>query len=72
MNPYFQLLIFLAHQILSIVESQIETKRTFSLTNILTNLKRCLQMVNLEKLIFVSKNWPNDSRFCCKSPSNLV
>jgi len=26
---------------------------------------------NLEKLIFVHKNWPNDCRVSCKSPSNL-
>jgi hypothetical protein len=29
-------------------------------------------MTNLEKLIFVNKNWPNDLRIGCKSPSNLV
>jgi len=32
---------FLAHQILSIVGPQIESKRIFSLANILTNLRRC-------------------------------
>jgi hypothetical protein len=26
----------------------------------------------LEKLIFVSKNWPNDPRIGCKSPSSLA
>jgi len=26
----------------------------------------------LDKLIFMSKNWPNDSRIGCKSPSNLA
>jgi hypothetical protein len=31
-----------------------------------------LQTENLEKLIFVNKNWPNDPRIGCKSPSNLV
>lgn len=25
-----------------------------------------------KKLIFVNKNWPNDCRVGCKSPSNLV
>lgn len=29
-------------------------------------------MVNLKKLTFMSKNWPNDSRVCYKSPFNLV
>jgi hypothetical protein len=43
------------------------------LAEILTNLKRCcLQIENLEKLIFVNKNWPNDPRIGCKSLSNLV
>ncbi len=36
-------------------------------------LKRCpLQVIFLEKLIFVNKNGPNDFRIGCKSPSNLV
>jgi hypothetical protein len=26
----------------------------------------------LDKLIFVSKNWPNDPRIGCKSPSSLA
>jgi hypothetical protein len=64
---------FLAYKILGIVESQIETKRIFSLTSILTNLGRYhLQLENLENLIFVSKNWPSDLRDGCKLPSNLV
>jgi hypothetical protein len=29
-------------------------------------------MTNLENLIFVSKNWPNDSRVACKSLFNMV
>jgi hypothetical protein len=27
---------------------------------------------NLQKLIFVNKNWPIDARVGCKSPSDLV
>jgi hypothetical protein len=26
----------------------------------------------LDKLIFLNKNWPNDCRVGCKSPSNLL
>ncbi len=64
---------FLAQYIFRIVGSQIETKGIFSLARIFTHLKRCrLQIENLEKLIFVSKNWPNDLRIGCKSPSNLL
>jgi len=48
-------------------------KKNFFLADILTNLRRChLQLENLENLIFVSKNLPNDSRDGCKLPSNLV
>ncbi len=43
------------------------------MVGILTNLRRCcLQIKNLEKLIFVNKNWPNDPRIGYKSPSNLL
>jgi len=43
------------------------------LVGILTNLKKChLQTENLEKLTFVNKNWLNDLKIGCKSPSNLV
>ncbi len=42
------------------------------MVGILTNLRRCrLQTENLEKLIFVNKNWPNDPRIGCKCASNL-
>jgi hypothetical protein len=45
----------------------------FSLVGILSNLRRCcLQLENLEKLFFVSKNWSNDAIVSCKSPSDLV
>jgi hypothetical protein len=60
-------------QILGIVGSQIEIKNIFSLTEILTNLKRChLQLDNLEKWIFMNKNWLNDARMGCKALNNLV
>jgi hypothetical protein len=64
---------FLAQQILRIVSSQIETKHIFSLAEILTSFKRCwLQSENLDKLFFVSQNWPNDPRVGCNMPSTLV
>jgi hypothetical protein len=44
---------FLAHQILGIVRSPIETKRIFSLVGIFTNLRRCcIQWKKLRKNIF--------------------
>ncbi len=37
------------------------------------NLKRCrLHIDNLNKLIFISKNWPNDPRLSCSLPFNLI
>jgi len=64
---------FLTKQILRIINFQIETERIFSLARLLTSLKRCwLQSKNLDKLIFVSQNWPNDTRVECNMPSTLV
>jgi hypothetical protein len=42
---------------------QIETKRIFSLAEILTNS---------DKIIFVSKNWPSDPSVGCSSTSSLI
>ncbi len=64
---------FLIKQILGIVGSQIEIKNIFSFTRILTNLKKCyLQLNNLEKWIFMNKNWLNDAKMGCKALNNLV
>jgi hypothetical protein len=64
---------FFVQQILEIVGSQIETKRIFSLAEIIVNLRKCrLQTYNLEKLVFVNKKWPNDPRIGCKCSSNLL
>ncbi len=69
----FPIVDFLAQQILGFVGSQIKIEKTFVLISIFTNLRRCrLQSKNLEKLNFVSKNWFNDARVGCKSPSDLV
>ncbi len=64
---------FLVHQILGIVGSQIETERIFSFIEILTNLRTyCLQLDNVDKIIFVRKNWPSDPRVGCSSPFSLI
>jgi hypothetical protein len=47
----FAIVVFLTHQILGIVGSQIETKRIVSLTGILTNLRNFF--LQLKKLIFI-------------------
>jgi hypothetical protein len=56
-----------------IMGPQIEIERIFSLAKILMNLKICrLQIGNLDKLIFTRKNWPNDPRVGCFSPSKSM
>jgi hypothetical protein len=42
------------------------------LIGILVNFRRChLQSKKLDKLIFVNKNWPYDSKIVYKAPSSL-
>jgi len=72
LKVYFIKYVYVFKQILRIVGSQIETKRIFSLAKILTSFKRCLQNFFLNKLIFVNKNWPNDSRIGWKALFSLV
>jgi len=60
-------LVFVLEFFLRIVGSQIETKIIFPLNGIFISLKRCrLQLKNLDNLIFVNKNLPNDPRIGCK------
>jgi hypothetical protein len=69
----FPIIGFCARKILRIVGFQIEIKRIFSLVRILTSFNRCrLQLENLDKLIFVSKTWPNNFKIGDKSPSSLA
>jgi hypothetical protein len=70
----FPTITFLAHHILlAIVGFQMEIEKIFSLVRIFTNLRKCcLQSNNLDNFIFVSKNWPNDPRVNCSSPSSLI
>jgi hypothetical protein len=45
----------------------------FSLVRLFNNLRRgCLQLDNLNKLIFVNKNWSNDFRIDYKTFSSLM
>jgi hypothetical protein len=64
---------FLACQYLGILGSQIETERIFSVAGVLTNL-RCtkLGIDNLESLVMIYTNWPNDSRVGCTLYKHLV
>ncbi len=52
---------------------QDKTKKIFLLVGIFTKLRRfCLQLNNLDKLIFVNKNWPNDLKVGCSSLFDLI
>lgn len=59
---------FLARQILGIVGSQVELERLFSISGVITSLQRRklgmdkLGMDNLESLVLISKNWPDETR----------
>jgi len=69
----FPIVGFLIQQILGIVESQIEIERIFLRLEFLLILGDVvLQIENLEKLIFVNKNWPCDPKTGCKSLSDLL
>jgi hypothetical protein len=69
-----ELLIFKRYQLdVKDIKCLLQIKKQKSLARILTNLKRCpLQTENFEKLIFVNKNWPNDLKIGCKSPSSSM
>jgi len=67
-SPCFQQHCFLC--LLDPWDCGIGTKMIFSLVGILMNLRRCrLHIDNLNKLIFISKNWP---RLSCSFPFNLI
>ncbi len=63
---------FLAKQILGILSSQIKIERVFNLANVLITLKCChLQVENMDWIIMVVKNWPDDPHHNCKPNTNL-
>jgi len=52
---------FVTRNYLAIPGSQIEVERIFSVSGLLTGLRRCnLGVENLESLILLIKNWPKD------------
>jgi hypothetical protein len=53
---------FVVQQILGIVGFQIDVKRVFNIASICTNVQRFrLGIDNLEMLVNICKNWPNDA-----------
>jgi hypothetical protein len=69
---------FLARQILGIVGSQVELERLFSISGVITSLQRRklgidkLGMDNLESLVLISKNWPDETRNDTKLEENSL
>jgi hypothetical protein len=61
---------FNVRKILEIVGSQVEIDKVFSLVGIFTSNRRC--HLQLDKFIFVNKNWPTDPRIGCKTPFSLM
>jgi hypothetical protein len=62
----------LAKQILGISRLQIETEHVLSHASVLTTLKHCrLQVDNLDSIIIVVKNWPNDPHLNCSRHKDL-
>jgi hypothetical protein len=62
----FPTLVILTRYILGILASQIETKRIFSISDILIALCKChLRTKNMDKLIFVHKNWSFNPQIGC-------
>jgi hypothetical protein len=56
--------------VLGIMGSQIEIKQIFSVVGVITNLRRsCLEIENLDRLIFVIKHWLEDTRVGCDGAS---
>jgi len=54
-------------------DPKLKLRELFSLAKILMNLKiGRLQIDNLDKLIVTSKNWPNDPKVGCSSPSKSM
>jgi hypothetical protein len=47
-------------------------QKYISSTRIFTNIKKCHLQSNLEKIIFVNRNWPSNPKVGCKSLFNLV
>jgi hypothetical protein len=57
---------WLTRQILTIHGSQIEIEEIFSIVGVLTSLRRCrFGAKNLDSLLMIYKNWPNDARVEC-------
>jgi hypothetical protein len=72
MKANFQMWVFLAKLIHEIPGSQIKTKCVFNLVGVLTTLKHYhLQVENMDRIITVVKNWPNDPCHNCKPNANL-
>jgi hypothetical protein len=56
-----------------VLSLQIEMERIFCMASILISLKRCpLRIENMENLLLIYQNWPNDARLNCKTMKGFV
>jgi hypothetical protein len=63
---------FFAKHVIGISGFQIENERVFNLIGVLTTLKCCyLQVKNLDYIITIFNNWPNDPCHNCTPNANL-
>ncbi len=66
-------MVILTQQILGILVSYIKIERIFLIGKIFTTLLRYwFQIDNLDKLMFVNENWPNDLCVGCLKLTNLA
>ncbi len=57
---------WLASQIFAIPRSQIETEWILNVVGVFASLWRCqLEVENVDSLVVIYKNWPNDARVGC-------
>jgi hypothetical protein len=63
---------FLIHQIFNIVGSKIEIELICNVVNVIITIRWFrLRIKSLDQLIFIVKNWPNDTHVGCDGPLNL-
>jgi hypothetical protein len=68
---FFPTIVTITQHILGIPTNQIETKHIFSIATILTTCCKChLQIDNMDKLVFVNRNWPYDLGIGCSKPND--
>ncbi len=72
MKVNLQMLFFWPNKSLGFLVFKLKQKRVFNLVGVLITLKCCrLQVENLDRIIILVKNWPDDSRMNCKANASF-